>query len=513
MPSRTLLLVVVATVVLAGAVPVQAAFVDGGAVSTLSSPDTRVDTRASVANESMTVRVLSGPRIDWDALDTKGAIRTAMASGRLNRMDAVAVGDPLVLAIEHATLSESLADGNATDEFFARVSGNHTSLRIEQTNPTPERHPKHVLLARNATTVVADPANDTTFVVVDTGRSPVYFGDPSRSDHAERTELRQEDHFVANLTLGPGSNLTTANRTVATEAEFSIRVREARLSVDDDLAERIYVDPAPDQRIAGSTNVRAGRNVTVVVRWGGPNATEDAIRRTVPVRAGEDGENRFSAAFDFGDVAENATASVDALFDGRSLVHSPANLVVVTLEASVHVRAVRPDAAGPYARVETDANLSRGGFVALHRDNATGQVVGISRYLGVGRHRNVSVYAGYPVAESGRLVAVAHRDPNHNHWFDGASDAPYATSGGATAATDYVLTPQEAVQATPTTLPSASSTPPSPPSATTTRPTTSTDAPGESPETSQPGFGILEGAVSLLTLLAGIALRRGRRSN
>lgn len=512
MPSRTVLVALVATTVLAGVVPVQATVVDGDA-TTSPGPDLWMESRASVANESMDVEVLSGPRIDWRALDTPQAIRAAVASGRLNRTSTVAVGDPLVLAVEHENLSESLDGGNATERFFARVSGNHTSLRIEQTNPTPERRPKTIQLTRNATRVVTDQANDRTYVVVDTPRVPVYYGDLSEDDRDDRTELRRDERFLANLTVLSGSNLTATGRSVAAEDDFSIREREARLSVDDDLAERIYVDPAPDQRIAGSTNVRAGRNVTVVVRWGGPNATEDAIRRTVPVRAGEDGENRFSAAFDFGDVAENATASVDALFDGRSLVHSPANLVVVTLEASVHVRAVRPDAAGPYARVETDANLSRGGFVALHRDNATGQVVGISRYLGVGRHRNVSVYAGYPVAESGRLVAVAHRDPNHNHWFDGASDAPYATSGGATAATDYVLTPQEAVQATPTTLPSASSTPPSPPSATTTRPTTSTDAPGESPETSQPGFGILEGAVSLLTLLAGIALRRGRRSN
>ena len=529
MPSSTARIAVVAVVaIIAITAPVQASagLLSKGEPSTFVRPGTQVETNSTVASGKLKLTAYSGPRVDWSTLNSKQALWNTIASGQLERTDEVAVTDPLVLTVRHEGLAESLSRGNATRRFFAYISRNDTGLSIEQTNPTPERHPKTIELTRNGTSVVADPVNETTYIVVDTRNIGVYYGKPSDADPDDRTQLRRDENFAANLTIESGSNLTTGDRAIAAETSFSIRVREASVDVADERTDRNYVYPAPDQRISGQTNVRAGQNVTVVVRWnddqGSITDKSGVIRQTAPVQLAESGEEdserRFGATFDFSGVSQNATASIDVRFDGQTLVHSNATLVVTALEADIGVREIRPNASNPYGLVETTANLSRGGFVVLHRGNSTGEIVGVSQYLAKGSHRNVSVYVGYPVSKSGQLVAVAHRDANHNHWFDEPTiDRPYATNGSAMARTDYVLTPQEPVQVTPTT---AASSPPkstnstqsksATPTAQSTTPKTETN-PGNESSTSQPGFGGFEVLLAFSALLLGLLLKRQRR--
>lgn len=90
--------------------------------------------------------------------------------------------------------------------------------------------------------------------------------------------------------------------------------------------------------------------------------------------------------------------------------------------------------------------VSEGGFVVVHdtslvRGNITGSILGTSRFLEAGTHRNVTVQLDQPVSESQRLVAVAYRDSNDDEEFDFVEsgrtiDGPYTEPDGEEAVND-----------------------------------------------------------------------------
>lgn len=461
-------------------------------------------------NGSLNVTVRSGPGADWAALSSTDAIRTAVAADRLPATQVVTRSDPLVVAIEHGPLSEWVADGNATHRFRQRLDESAVTFRIRQTNPSVEREAKRVHLTPNATRVVADAANGTVYVVLDTNRTAVTYG--PQDDDPTAARLRPGDEFGVTVTLSGASNLTDGARDRTAETGFQVRTRQARLAIDDDLRERIYVTPAPNRTISGVTNVRAGLDVTVLVRRQVETADETTTtvirRRTVPVRApgaagNDDGANRFAASFDLGDVPEGTTATVAVLFDGRSLLERNATLVAVSPAADVRARG-RADTAGPFPALRVDTSLSRGGFVLLHRGTASGPVAGVSEYLPPGTRENVTVYVGYPTNSSRPLVAVAHRDANHNHWFDSRTvDGPYATTGAAVARTNVTAsptTPSTGVTTRTRTDDGTTSTTESTATATTGVETNTSRSSPSTTATTGPGFGV---AAALAGVLAG----------
>lgn len=505
MPSPRARPLVALVVVALVAVPVH------GITTHSGHPDAQAPSPASAASaddaESATLAMRSGPRVDWGELDTRSAVEAAIATGKLPRTRFVAVGDPLVLEVGHAGLSDHLAGGNATARFFELLQGPETNLTVWQTNPGAEREPKRLRLTRDTSAVVPDAANDTTYVVVDTARVEV-----ERDGHANgaAAELRGGERFQAKLRMTPGSNLTGGESVETASVEFLVRVREAQLAVDDDIANLVYVQPASNQTLRGRTNVRPSLNVTVVVTVrDDPETPADesfVVAQPVPVRDADGSEaHRFSAAFDFAGVPQNSTAAVDVRFDGRSLLESGPTLVVAAPIARLRTVEVVPDAAGPYTRVSVEAHLSRGGFAVLHLRSADGRVVGASGFLPRGTHRNVTVYVGKPIVASGRLVVVAHRDPNGNRWFDGADvDLPYAESGTTVSVdTGHVVRPHTLPRATRPRTPTLRG---SPPSGDTTVPSPAPDS--TSTWLPLPGFGFV---VTVVALLAFGALARHRR--
>lgn len=97
--------------------------------------------------------------------------------------------------------------------------------------------------------------------------------------------------------------------------------------------------------------------------------------------------------------------------------------------------------------VVRDVTLSEGGFVALHDarllgGDALGSVVGVSEYLGPGRHQSVDVAIADPAAiaevelPARPLLPMPHRDTNGNEEIDfidteGAEDGPFTKAGQA----------------------------------------------------------------------------------
>ena len=504
---------VVFAVVSAAAVPADTDHV-GAATSDSVAPIPGTDASVRLAaNATPNVTTRSGARVEWTELRDEEAIRAAIEDGRLDRTDTVAVGDPLVVTIRHAELAEYISRGNATERFFARFGTAEANLTFDQTNPSPSLPPAKLLLVRNATTVVADAANETTYVVIATARTPAV-RDRDADPDLERVEYVDGYEFRAKLTLAAESNLTADGREESASDEFGIRVRKANLAVDDEVSRVLYANSTPNQTVRGSTNVDPGLNVTVVVRARddpGTAENESFVReKTVTVREGGPEESpQFAAAFDFGGVPQNATAKIDVRHDGRSILGSNATLVVVEPTAELAVREVEPNATGPYTRVRTDADLSRGGFVVLHRGSADGPVVGSSRFLERGSHSNVTVYVGERVEEPGRLVAAVHRDGNYNRWFDGTDlDPVYVDGGPVVVEADYVLRPSATHQTTRTTTPTLAGTVTERDSFSTATATSTAETPTTRPvPTGVPGFGVASAVVALLAV-GTLAIRR-----
>lgn len=538
----------VATVALAVVVAVPANAADAG----VETPERASESaRGSVAaptetdgNATANVTIRSTVDAEWSDLHDANAVRAAIEDGTLSRADAVAVGDPLVVTIRHPELVDRLARGNATGRFFETFATRRANLTFVQTNPSPERRPSRIHYPRNATRVVADADADLVHVVIDTRRAPVV---RDRTDAApERVDYYDGYEFVARVGLAAESNLTAGDGIEAVSDEFRVVERKARLALDDETSRIVYANPAPDQTVRGETNVRPGLNVTVVARGGGdprggddPTTTADRSfvrEETVRVREGPDDAGQFAASFDFADVPANATARLDVRYDGRSILEENASVAVVAPAADLRVREVEPNATWTYARVRADADLSRGGFVVLHRGSADGPVVGASGFLARGARENVTVYVGDRVTESGRLVAVAHRDANYNRWFDGPDRDPAYANGTAVVETDHVLRPETTRRVTLTATPTLATTRTAeaaagttgtattrgtawtattsgtagtaamsaddPDRSTTRTPTPTTDVP-------IPGFGVAAAAVALLA--AGVRAARRRR--
>jgi len=81
------------------------------------------------------------------------------------------------------------------------------------------------------------------------------------------------------------------------------------------------------------------------------------------------------------------------------------------------------------------ASLSSGGFVVVHDGDEDDEVIGVSRYLEPGTHKDVRIQIDNPPSSGSQLVLVAHQDTNENrileYDFDvpGKTDQPYAASG------------------------------------------------------------------------------------
>ena len=81
------------------------------------------------------------------------------------------------------------------------------------------------------------------------------------------------------------------------------------------------------------------------------------------------------------------------------------------------------------------ASLSNGGFVVVHDGDEDDEVIGVSRYLEPGTHKNVQIQIDNPPPSGSQLTLVAHQDTNENqvleYDFDipGETDEPYAASG------------------------------------------------------------------------------------
>jgi len=107
------------------------------------------------------------------------------------------------------------------------------------------------------------------------------------------------------------------------------------------------------------------------------------------------------------DGAKHATIMLAVAYVAFLLLTSPVATVTFTDQAM-----------GGDSVVVDSVSMSNGGFVVVHQQNSDGEVIGHSRYLEAGTHRDVRVRLQRTYADEMTLFAVTYLDSNGNGEFD-----------------------------------------------------------------------------------------------
>lgn len=437
-------------------------------------------------------------------------VRTAIDDGSLARATGVDQNDTLVIEMRMRGFADTVlnANGSNTTERFLSAMTEHGDLVVQQTNPGPSQRPLHVrVLDGTGVRVFSDVTNDTYYVAADLDTVRV-----TRGETDEEDDLTHGPYpFLVEAELAADSPLTK-------DRQLAVAMVESRsATVETAPDDRVYVRPLSNLTVTGTTNVGPGWPVTLVLSGDDdPETSVDesfqSTKEAVVERPEEGGwsyEGRFVATFDRDAIPTGARdVTLDVRLDGSSLLDHPIPVTVDDRRASVSVSHRNDDDQFTGVSLGVNATLSTGGFLVLHEESADGPVVGHTAYLDSGNHV-VTVYTSEPT-DSRKLVVVAHRDANHNEWFDGpdvdeaySEDEPddaivLSSTESPTSTETTAVTPRTATTGSPTTA----STGPSSAEGTTASPTDSTPA-----DTTLPGFGAIAAVVALLVVL-GVLERR-----
>ena len=273
-------------------------------------PDFAVADLQARSTESLDVWTAPG---DPDGeIDNETTVYRRIDEGTLTEAESIAIGDRAVFRIRASGLSGALAaqNGSTTAERFGNLTESGlTDFSVERTESGLNRPTAVWNLSDEALTgVVADSANDTYFLVVDTGRINATAADGGNGS----VEVRDGDRWAANFAVREGA-LTNETQTVSAAfatVEPSIEFAE----------EPINVTASDDATVSGSASMAPGTELSVRVRSTGDTRPRFLLTQTTTV--GPDG--RWNVTLDLGDQRAGDTfevtvsgESVEATADGN----------------------------------------------------------------------------------------------------------------------------------------------------------------------------------------------------
>ena len=436
---------------------------------------------------------------DIDIYDRIGA--------NLTQANDIADGDIVVHQIVASGVEGPLAyeeDVNGSSDVtqaFLRSTGGDAgendafNFTVNRTNVGANADEDSMVLTSNNVTVVDDPDNNTYFVAVELDNVNQYeSGTVVREDD-------EDDQITANFTVSKDTGLSDDNEGV--EDDYTITDRDASLNTANGL---VTVQAAADQPVSGTTTIAPGSEIEVRL-----DSESDANPFIIRPEATVTPNGTFTAMADMSDYSAGTNFTAQVLdVDGDELGDEEDGRITSAPTATVSISDQESD--GSEVVVDS-AQLSQGGFIAIHVGNASGDVIGHSEYLEAGSHEDITVTLDTPQDGDFTAVAMPHLDTNDNQAYDfsgGSTDGPYTSNGSAVVESANVTvtggeTPTEGP--TPTDEPTQTEGP-------TEEPTTmaGTDEPTDEPGTTAsegPGF---TAAIALIALIAA-ALLAVRRDN
>ena len=344
--------------------------------------------------------------------------------------------------------------------------------------------------------VVEDADNNTYFIAVDT--TDVTFTE-SGEDLVDEEDTRINATFAVKDS-GPLSADSTSASAVYTTSE-----RDATLNLDDD--ELVTVSAAAEQEVTGTTNVAPGSTLEVEME-SESDANPFVIRPEVDVAT----DGTYTATADFQDYSAGTNFTVQTLdVDGNGDFSDEEDGRII--EANTATVSISEQESDGSEVVVDSAQLSEGGFIAIHAGNASGDVIGNSDYLGAGSHEDITITLDTPQDEDFTAVAMPHLDTNGNEAYDfPGDDSPYTLNGSAvTDSANVTIVEEEQTEAPDTETETEAPDTEAETEEETDAPATDEPATDESETTAAEGPGFTA-AIALIALVAA-ALLAVRRDN
>ncbi|KAA9410233.1 PGF-CTERM sorting domain-containing protein [Haloarcula hispanica] len=427
-----------------------------------------------------------------DRIDQNLTQSNDIADGDLVVHQIVASGVEGPLAYE-----EEVNGSSSTTQAFLRSTaggaGNNDAfnLTVNRSDVGANADQDPLILNSSNVVVVDDPDNNTYFVAVETQNAEFESGTQIREDD-------EDDELTANFTVSQDTGLSEDNDGI--DAEYSIVDRDVTIDTTNGL---VLVQAATDQRITGTTTVAPGSELEVEVESESEsNPFLDRPEATV------ESDGTFTATADFSDYSAGTNFTTQALdVDGDQIGDEEDGQITDAETATVSINDQESD--GSEVVIDS-AQLSDGGFIAVHAGNASGDVVGNSEYLDAGSHEDITITLDEPMDEDFTAVAMPHLDTNGNEAYDfPGADGPYTANGSAVTDSANVTVGAEEPTDTPEEPTDTPEEPTDTPEEPTDTPEEPTDTATETTEAEGPGF---TAAIALIALVAA-ALLAVRRNN
>ncbi|NLV10240.1 PGF-CTERM sorting domain-containing protein [Halomicrobium mukohataei] len=410
-------------------------------------------------------------------------------------------GDTVILQLEAGGLQGAIDQAGDLKELVKTNDDEDAAidLTIEQTNEEANRSPKELdFEGDDAISVINDGENNSYFIVVET----------SNIDQPDR-DLAEGDNFEATFTIEQDNVLNSLDEDeseeVSSEFELVEPSTELVTNTEDDL---ILIESASGQTVSGQTNYAPGTDLTVRVK-SSDSASPFGVRPEATVQ--QDGTFTTEGA-DFSDVSPGTNLTLQTNRGGSPIGDEYDGRIGEVPTASVSISNQTTD--GSTVTVDS-VTTENGGFVAIHLNNASGEVIGNSEYLDSGTQQDVEISLDSALDENATVVAMPHQDTNDNEEYDfgdgDGADGPYTENGSAV--TDSATVTIQTTEDTDTPTPEPETDTPTPDEDTPTPDEgddTATDDGGDETTT---GDGAGFGAVVALVGLLAAALLATRRNN
>ncbi|WP_226023246.1 DUF7282 domain-containing protein [Halomicrobium salinisoli] len=427
---------------------------------------------------------LANETVEYDVTEDEVAPGPA---GNLTVEDQAGNGSELVVANASASVDyvvEAEADGStATSDQFDAGEGaenltldleppleNDSAVNVSLVDAANDTELANESVEYNVTTEEVEPAPTANLTVEDQVGNGSVLNVTSANASVDYVVEAAANGSVATsdeLPAGEGVENLTLALEPALENDSAVTVSVVDAANDTDLTNESVeydvtaeeVEPAPTANLtvedqSGNGSVLNVTNATASVEYYVAAEYDDETVRSENLSAGESAEN-LTLALD--PSIENDTSvdvSVRAAADDAELANETVEYEVAAAEAAPTASVTAENQTANYTHVTVaSANLSEGGFVAIHANstNGTDDVLGASAYLEPGEYEALSIELDEPIYRNATVNATVYRDADGDEAFGPATDAetgdvPYLNETGAPVSDEaYVTVPNASV--------------------------------------------------------------------
>lgn len=319
------------------------------------------------------------------------------------------MGDVLIVNVEasgiYAYLDDSydFSPAGRWDSGSPNASEHGVYLAISQITPSANREPDPLDLS-NAPTYF-DPENESFYVVIDT--------DDERSYPTLDEGQTYRVEFVVNETNAYVSDTGSGEQAVRKRTKFTIRGGTAEI-IGRNESGILELPRIRNAIVAGRTPLPAGSEVRLEL-----SSSEHTFATRQLVTIQQDGT--FNTSVDVRHLPVGAQVQITVASGPSTLAETDG---VVISEPRARLLFEEPSVNSSVITVN-QVNLTRGGFVELTNGSDGGEVLGSSKYLQSGEHRDIQIPINRPLESNSTITATVYWDVDEDGLLEPSEDRAF----------------------------------------------------------------------------------------